>query len=295
MQLPASISPTSHHRRPGITLGAAILLILTTASVHAQWPFGGGGSSKPSIKQATGISWDLSQAYSDTQVSTNAQSMTTRLPPATNIDSNFQGRFGKVLISYGSGDQLPETRFIQGQAEHPFGTKFTCGPSSANAYYVYCQADVNWLRTLTAPTSVDIEVAAPGFNPKPSVRWTFEPAPPGQVFIDRITGPGAVTLGNLAEFTIRLTAPAPSGGVAVDWMLDPGGCFSQLQGNAPFRAGRLNRLTIPQGQQYRTFALGTSQSCSYTSATLRTWVGQRVDRSPNYKALSFSLRTPRRR
>ena len=72
----------------------AIIALLATSAAQAQWrPFGG---DQKKTMQATGISWDLSQAYSESQVSANAQTMTTRLPPATSITNSFQGRFGKV-------------------------------------------------------------------------------------------------------------------------------------------------------------------------------------------------------
>ncbi len=239
----------------------------------------------------TNAKWKINQGYADTQVSADRKTLTTRLPPSSTIDDNFTGRFSGIDMEFGSGVEYHPSA---GADILPSGTPIQCFYDRNNALLLACRADTTWLRTLNSETTVQLRVKGFG-NTVRMLDWRFEPAA-GDVFIDRIDGSGSAEKGRPYDFTLRLTEPAPEGGLQIMWRIDPAGCFSRLTGGVPYSsAGALNLLEVPEGTQYKAVSVSVEMGCSSGGATLRTWVHQQLDRTPYYLTKSIRLTEPPRR
>lgn len=242
-------------------------------------------------KNLTGAKWRTNQPYADVQVSNDQRTLTTRLPPASTITNTFSGRNAGVELQFGSGDQFHPSA---GADVSPSSAAVQCYYSVSNAFALACSADATWLRTLTQETSVQLRVKGFGTT-TPQLTWILQPAS-DEVFVSKIEGPGTAVKTQPYEFTLRLTEPAPSGGLEVMWRLDPAGCFAALPGGESYSpSGALNTLTVPEGVQYKAVAVAVQGGCSASAANIRTWVHQQVDRAPNYLTRRIGLAEPPRR
>lgn len=240
-------------------------------------------AGQPKDMPLTNARWDLptGSAGLNVQVAADQKTRTDCLPPVTQITSN---RWATVQLQYGAGQT-----YGQGAVElvSPGGAQVTCNSMSTIPVLFSCVANMTWLRTLTADTTVRLRAKSMN-NQVHYLDWTFI-APPNLVFLAEITGPASVLKGNVAEFTLRLEAPAPQAGVTVRYQAEPAVCFA-------VGASRVNNssgtLQFSQNQQYRTLTL-TTAGCDPGNALIKTWTHEQRDQAPYYKTKSVTLVQPR--
>lgn len=231
----------------------------------------------------TGAIWVIPPAVPanpNVTYSADLKARTERLPPVSSITANHTA---KVQLTFGPGDSYGA---VAVERVTPAGAPVSCPTSGSAQVQVTCIAQREWLRTLTQDTTVQLRAKSTG-NAIHYLSWTFI-APPNLVFLDRIEGPSSLVKGNVADFTLVLTEPAPAAGVTVTYQVDPGSCFV----NPPYQRGR-KQVVFQSGQQYKTLTLTSLASCTTGNAILKTWAHEQRDQAPYYLTKGFTLLRPR--
>jgi hypothetical protein len=233
----------------------------------------------------TNARWVLpsgSESSLDIEISADLKTRTDRLPPVTAITAD---RIARVQLEYGSGDHPGS---VAVERVTPLGAQVTCPTMQPGQLLVACVAKMQWLRTLTQDTTVQLRAKSMN-NQVYYLTWTLV-APPNLVFLNRIEGPTSMIKGTVADFNLVLQQPAPAAGVEVQYQIDPGYCFT---GESRAYASQ-GTVQFVGGQQYRTLTLASTGSCTSGNAILKTWTHERRDQAPYYLTKSFTLLNPRR-
>ncbi|MEZ5416742.1 MAG: hypothetical protein R2708_05295 [Vicinamibacterales bacterium] len=259
-------------RRPA--LAALALACAASAGAFAE---------QKTYRPLTNARWEVptNAGNLDVQFSADLKTRTDRLPAVSQITAN---RTARVQVQYGNGDAYGQAAV---ERVTPSGAQVTCPTTTTPQMSFTCVANMQWLRTLTADTTVRLR-AKTVTNQVHYVDWTFI-APPNLVFLNQINGPSSVIKGNVAEFTLVLAAPAPGAGVTVTYQAEPAACFSAGATRVNTSSGTVQ---FSANQQYRTLTLSTA-NCSSGNAMIKTWTHEQRDQSPYYRTKTFTLLPPR--
>lgn len=264
------VAPTARRLVP---LAVALAVAASAAVVAGQTKY----------RPLTDARWELptGNAALNVEISGDQKLRTDRLPPVSQITSN---RTARVQVQYGGGDTYGQAAV---ERVSPSGAQVTCPTVVTPQMAFTCTANMTWLRSLTADTTVRLRAKSMNNDVK-YIDWKFI-APPNLVFLSEITGPSSVVKGNVAEFTLRLEAPAPQAGVTVTYQAEPAACFATGATRVNTSSGTVQ---FAQNQQYRTLTL-TTTGCSVGNALIKTWTHEQRDQAPYYKTKSFTLLQPR--
>ena len=230
---------------------------------NARWVLPGGGGTQ------------------DVQFSPDVKTRTDRLPPVSQITGN---RSAQVQLEYGAGQNHGSSAV---ELVSPPGAQVSCPSVTPGQVLFTCTAGMQWLRSLTS--DVTVRLRAKSMNPQVQYLDGRFIAPPNLVFLSRIDGPGSVIKGNVAEFSLVLAGPAPSGGVTVTYQAEPANCFATGQRRVNAVSGTID---VPANQQYRSLTL-TTAGCNSGNAIIKTWTHERLDQTPYYVTKTITLRDRR--
>jgi hypothetical protein len=144
--------------------------------------------------------------------------------------------------------------------------------------YVTGTYDSRWDNDILNPafaslSASDFEVVELGYNPTPE---------PAAALASMRVSPSAIAGGATTVGTVRLSAPAPQGGMMI-----------ALSSNKPAIAHVPSSVTVPAGADFATFTIDTEAVASTTSARISASYGRIVRRAPlRIKTQSSPTRRP---